>query len=92
MSMVSPHLVLPVSVRDHIAGPATAPATLLEYGDYECPFCGAAHPIVQQVRKQLDKLISVVQVDDFSEQDYVERDLMLIKVRSTPQQRMEIVL
>jgi protein-disulfide isomerase len=60
MSMVSPHLVLPVSVRDHIAGPATAPATLLEYGDYECPFCGAAHPIVQQVRKQLGNRLRFV--------------------------------
>src|SRR5256714_3771715 len=48
--------------------------------------------VLEQVRKQLDKLISVVQVDDFSEQDYVERDLMLLKVRATPQQRMEIVL
>jgi protein-disulfide isomerase len=60
MSMVSPHLVLPVSARDHIAGPATAPATLLEYGDYECPFCGAAHPIVQQVRKQLGNRLRFV--------------------------------
>src|SRR5262249_22260366 len=48
--------------------------------------------VLEQVRKQLDKLISVVHVDDFSEEDYVERDLMLIKVRATPQQRMEIVL
>ena len=52
MSMVSPHLVLPVSARDHVAGPATAPVTLLEYGDYECPACGAAYPIVQQVRQR----------------------------------------
>src|SRR2546428_25162 len=34
--------------------------------------------VLEQVRKQLDKLISVVQVDDFSEQDYVERDLIRI--------------
>jgi acetolactate synthase-1/3 small subunit len=48
--------------------------------------------VLDQVRKQLDKLISVVQVNDISGQDYVERDLMLIKVQSTPAQRMEIVL
>ncbi len=46
--------------------------------------------VLEQVRKQLDKLISVVQVDDISSRDYVERDLMLIKVRASMQQRMEI--
>ena len=52
MSTQVPHLVLPVTPeRDHIRGPATAPLTLLEYGDYECPYCGAAHPIVQEVRR-----------------------------------------
>jgi acetolactate synthase I/III small subunit len=48
--------------------------------------------MLEQVRKQLDKLISIVQVDDISSQNYVERDLMLIKVKCTPQQRMEISL
>jgi len=60
MSMVSPHVVLPVSARDHIAGSAPAPVTLLEYGDYECPFCGAAHPIVHQVRQQFGKRLRFV--------------------------------
>jgi protein-disulfide isomerase len=47
-------LTLPVSEdRDHIQGAAEAPATLLEYGDYECPFCGAAYPIVKEVQSRL---------------------------------------
>jgi protein-disulfide isomerase len=47
----SPRLTLPVSERDHVRGPATASMTLLEYGDYECRFCGAAHPVVNEVQR-----------------------------------------
>jgi protein-disulfide isomerase len=43
----------PVTPADHIRGPATAPATLVEYGDYECPYCGAAYPIVKEIQSQL---------------------------------------
>ena len=50
----SAELTLPVSEdRDHIQGPADAPVTLLEYGDYECPFFGAAYPIVKEVQSRL---------------------------------------
>jgi protein-disulfide isomerase len=45
-------LALPVSEeRDHIQGSPNAPATLVEYGDYECPFCGAAHRSVKAVQE-----------------------------------------
>src|SRR5688572_28823852 len=48
--------------------------------------------VLEQVRKQLDKVITVVRVHDISSEDYVERDLMLLKVRATPQQRVELAL
>jgi acetolactate synthase-1/3 small subunit len=47
---------------------------------------------LDQVRKQLDKIVSVVRVDDISSENYVERDLMLIKVVSPPAKRTEIAL
>jgi acetolactate synthase-1/3 small subunit len=47
---------------------------------------------LEQVRKQLDKIVTVVKVQDISSEDFVERDLMLIKVKTPPEKRMEIVL
>lgn len=46
--------------------------------------------ILEQVRRQLEKIVTVVRVDDVSGQDYVERDLMLIKVRAPQGVRTEI--
>jgi len=46
-------LTVPVSERDHIQGSLGAKATMLEYGDFECPYCGAAHPVVKAIQKQL---------------------------------------
>ena len=47
------HLRVPDPERDHIQGAADAPITLLEYGDYECPFCGEAQPIVREIQRRL---------------------------------------
>jgi acetolactate synthase-1/3 small subunit len=46
--------------------------------------------ILEQVRKQLEKIVTVVKVHDISSEDYVERDLMLIKVSAPPAARPEI--
>jgi acetolactate synthase-1/3 small subunit len=47
---------------------------------------------LEQVRKQLDKIVTVVRVGDISGENFVERDLMLIKVTAGAQQRTEIAL
>jgi protein-disulfide isomerase len=44
-------LTVPVGPEDHIRGNPNAPVTLVEYGDYQCPYCGAAHPVVQEVEQ-----------------------------------------
>jgi protein-disulfide isomerase len=44
------HLSPPVTDRDHTRGPANAAVTLVEYGDYECPHCGRAFPVLEEIR------------------------------------------
>ena len=53
-------LTLPVGERDHAQGPADAPVTLVEYGDYECPHCGRAYPIVKQLRQRMGRRLRFV--------------------------------
>jgi protein-disulfide isomerase len=51
-------LTVPVNIgSDHIRGSINAPITLVEHGDYECPFIGMAYPIIKEIMKQFgDKI------------------------------------
>jgi protein-disulfide isomerase len=50
----------PVTGRDHAQGPPDAAVTLVEYGDYECPHCGRAYPIVKEIQKRLGSRLRFV--------------------------------
>src|SRR5256885_3088857 len=50
----------PVGPRDHSLGSADAPVTLVEYGDFECPFCGRSYPELKQVLRQLGGKVQFV--------------------------------
>jgi protein-disulfide isomerase len=59
-------LAVPVDPeRDHVRGPDRAPVTLVEYGDFECPYCGQAEPVVRELLR------------DFGDVRYVWRHLPL---------------
>jgi protein-disulfide isomerase len=51
VSKMATRLSVPVTERDHAQGSPDATVTLVEYGDYECSYCGATHTIVKQVQK-----------------------------------------
>lgn len=53
-------LIDPVTDKDHALGPADAPVTLVEYGDYECPDCLNAEPIVAALRERLGDQLRVI--------------------------------
>ena len=55
-----PKLKLPVGDRDHFLGDANAFVTLLEYGDYQCPHCGHAYPIIKDIQEKLGDSLKFV--------------------------------
>jgi Na+/H+ antiporter NhaA len=73
-------LSLPVDLeRDHLRGPKDAPVTVVEYGDFECPYCGRAEPAVREL------------LADFGDVRYVWRHLPLSDVHPNAQRAAEAV-
>jgi protein-disulfide isomerase len=50
----------PVGARDHVRGSPEAPVTLVEYGDFQCPHCAAAYPVVKELHRQLGARLRIV--------------------------------
>ena len=63
--------------RDHLRGPIDAPVTVVEYGDFECPYCGRAEPVVRELLR------------DFGDIRYVWRHLPLNDVHPNAQRAAE---
>jgi protein-disulfide isomerase len=59
--------------RDHVRGPLHAPVTVVEYGDFECPYCGQAEPVIREL------------LEDFGDVRYVWRHLPLNDVHPNAQ-------
>lgn len=53
-------LKIPVTETDHSQGKKNATITLVEYGDYECPYCAGAYPIIKRVQKHFDTQLRFV--------------------------------
>lgn len=53
-------LQAPVTTRDHVRGPLDAPVTIVEYADFACPFCAAAHPVLQQLQARFRRELRLV--------------------------------
>ena len=53
-------LRIPVSSSDHSQGPADAPVTLVEYGDYQCPYCGEAYDVIKQLQARFGNKLRFV--------------------------------
>jgi protein-disulfide isomerase len=69
----------PVGAQDHFQGNVKAAATLVEYGDYQCPDCGAAQPLVQQIQKHFGKRLR-----------FVFRNFPLTKIHANAQPAAEV--
>ena len=50
----------PVNTRDHMRGNPKSVVILVEYGDFQCPHCGAAYPVVKQIEKKYSKELAFV--------------------------------
>ena len=50
----------PVRARDHVRGPEDAPVTLVKYGDYECPYCGELHPVLNELQEKMGERVRFV--------------------------------
>ncbi len=72
-------LTVPVGPTDHVRGTATAALTVVEYGDYQCPYCGEAYAIVEALRSALG--------DDLR---FVFRNLPLVQVHPHAQAAAEL--
>jgi protein-disulfide isomerase len=57
---MSSELKTAVTARDHVEGRADAPVTLLEYGDYECPYCGMAYSVVKALQRRFGQRVRFV--------------------------------
>jgi protein-disulfide isomerase len=53
-------LKVPIASTDHVQGDEKAPITLVEYGDYQCPHCGHAYPIIKQVQRRFGERLRFV--------------------------------
>jgi protein-disulfide isomerase len=53
-------LRIPVSTSDHVQGNESASIELVEYGDYQCPYCGMAYPIVKNIQQQLGNKLKFI--------------------------------
>lgn len=53
-------LTIPVGAGDHAQGPDDASVILVEYGDFECPYCGMAYPIVKRIQKKMGKDLRLI--------------------------------
>jgi protein-disulfide isomerase len=49
-----------VTARDHARGSEAAPVTLVEYGDFECPHCGAAYPVTTELQRRFGDQVRFV--------------------------------
>lgn len=62
-----------VSPDDHVQGPANATVTVVEYGDYECPYCGEVVPSIKQIQQQMgDRMRFVFRNFPLSQHPYAE--------------------